>query len=209
MTKNKIKIELVSASKKYNREWIFKDLNFDFDSTYSYAIIGSNGSGKSTLINSLSGINPLSTGKITYYIGQNKIEADSIFNQISLCSPSLELIEEFTLIEAIDFHRKFRNLSFQENDEFLGKIQLENQGQKQIKNFSSGMKQRLKLGFALYSDSPIVLLDEPTINLDDKGIAWYMTIITNIRTEKLVIIASNQKHEYEFCERLLNIVDYK
>ena len=71
------------------------------------------------------------------------------------------------------------------------------------------MKQRLKLVLAICSDTDLLLLDEPTTNLDDEGVAWYQTLIEKYTANRLVIVASNVKHDYHFCTQQLNIMDYK
>ncbi len=88
-------------------------------------------------------------------------------------------------------------------------VGLQNATNKQIRYYSSGMKQRLKLAQAFFSNTPILLLDEPTTNLDADGIALYHQLIKNYTADKLVIVSSNDKQEYEFCEEVIGIGEYK
>ena len=78
-----------------------------------------------------------------------------------------------------------------------------------IKYFSSGMKQRLKLALAFCSDTPMLMLDEPTSNLDKQGVEWYLGLVQQFAAGRLTIICSNQEHEYSFCTQHLDISDYK
>jgi ABC-type multidrug transport system ATPase subunit len=203
-----MQIELKDLSKRFNRELIFKNLNYTFKDSSSYAITGPNGSGKSTLLQIISSFNLPSSGQITYCHNEVFIEPEDIFREVSIAAPYLDIIQEFTLLEMLQFHFKFKKirkgetiLSIIEKSYFIG------QEHKFIKNFSSGMKQRLKLAIAFFSESPILLLDEPTNNLDQQGIEWYQNKVSGIN-DRLVIIASNQKYEYQQCENVLNVKDF-
>lgn len=205
-------MEIVAENlgKKYNREWIFKNLNYRFQDNNSYAIIGPNGSGKSTLLQVISGFLPCSSGKINYFENNAAITPENFFYYISLASPYLELIEELNLQEIIDFHFQFKPTNLKNpKEELIEILGLEKAAQKEIKFFSSGMKQRVKLGLAFYSACPILLLDEPTSNLDKAGIEWYMEQVEKIRKGRVTIICSNQPYEYEFCKQVLQIQDFK
>lgn len=205
-------ISIQKLAKKFRREWIFKNLNWEFQNNETYAITGSNGSGKSTLLQIISGILAFNKGQIEYKFEGRKVEVDTLYKYLTLATPYLELVEEFTLIEAINFHLKFKN--FEENipiKDFILILGLQKSKNKPIKYFSSGMKQRLKLGFALHTDAPLLLLDEPTTNLDAQGIAWYKSEVEQKLNKKTIIICSNQKSEYEFCksDNILDIMQYK
>lgn len=206
-----MKILLENLGKKFRKEWIFRNVNLTFDAGNSYTFVGPNGSGKSTLLQVLIGIMPHTEGKITYLSDiQDTIEIDDIYKKIVIAAPYLELIEEFTLLESVEFHQKFK--PFKENitpTQLIDLLQLSQHKDKTIKNFSSGMKQRLKLGLAFYSEAPIILLDEPTSNLDAQGIAWYLDQIEKHTANRLLIICSNQPNEYAFCENVIDVRDYK
>ena len=199
-----------NLSKKFQRDWIFKNLNLHFQTPHSYTIIGPNGSGKSTLLQILAGILPATNGTVTYKADAQTIPVEHIYRHLSIASPYLELIEEFTLLEAVKFHTQFKplkdNLSM---NEFLEIMKLNKSIKKQIKHFSSGMKQRLKLGLAFYSNTDLILLDEPTSNLDSQGIAWYHQEIEKNTQDRLLVLCSNQSYEYEFCENIISISSFK
>jgi ABC-type multidrug transport system ATPase subunit len=201
-----IVIHAEKLGKRFNREWVFRNLNLSFHSGKSYAVTGPNGSGKSTLLQILSGIIPLSEGNLSYQENSNIISGDDFYKYISIAAPYQELIEEFTLMEMINFHLKFRTFKSRMNaEEFVKKVFMASSQNKEIRNFSSGMKQRLKLGMALFTDSPVLLLDEPTSNLDSHGINWYLSEINNQLQDRLVIICSNQKYEYDFCDEVVRL----
>lgn len=205
-----MKISLEHIGRRFNREWIFRDINYEFESGSSYAILGANGAGKSTLLQVISGSLSSSEGKISYLKGDKMIDQEKVFIHLSMAAPYLELIEEFTLTELIDFHFRFKKYhkDFDRKSviELLG---LMNSEFKAIKYFSSGMKQRVKLALAFCSDTALLLLDEPASNLDQQGLEWYLSLASNLSSDRLVIICSNQEQEYSFCRHRLNIADYK
>lgn len=199
-------ISLIDAGKRFNKDWIFQSLNVAFEQGQHYAIIGNNGSGKSTLLQILSGYTTLSKGSIEW----NNADSQTAYDQISIAAPYLELVEELTTIEHFKFHATFKSLvdtlSIQEMIQLIG---LENATHKQIRYFSSGMKQRLKLALAIFSTSPILLLDEPCSNLDKEGYALYKQLIQQYAMHKLIIVGSNDPEEYAFCTQQINLMDYK
>jgi ABC-type multidrug transport system ATPase subunit len=175
-----------------------------------FFVIGANGSGKSTLLQVIAGILSPSDGSITYQTDNQVISPEKWFRHLAFASPYLELVEEFTLVELVKFHCQFKSFKNQLNpQDFIQLLGLEKSKNKALKYFSSGMKQRLKLGLAFYADTPILLLDEPTSNLDAQGIDWYKREILQSIAQRLVIICSNQPYEYDFCDNLLNINEFK
>lgn len=205
-----MKISTQNLGKKFSNEWIFRNLNETFQSGESYTFVGSNGSGKSTLLQVISGYMPHSEGIINYEINNKIITVDNFYKHLIIAAPYLELIEDFTLTELLAFHSKFKplknNLSIAEFIEF---IELPKAKNKEIKFFSSGMKQRVKLGLAFQSDCEILMLDEPTSNFDSQATNWYLRNVQEYSKNRLLFICSNQPTEYEFCKNILNIQDYK
>lgn len=203
-------ITLQNIGRRFNRDWIFRGVDHIFTSGESYAILGPNGSGKSTLLQVLNGSLSPSIGTISYAYKGKPVEVDKIFEHLSLAAPYLELIEEFTLAEMIDLHFKFKPYKVgMDNKAVIDVLGMEANKNKLIKYFSSGMKQRLKLALAFCADTPILMLDEPTSNLDAQGVAWYLGLVEKYALNRLAIICSNQEHEYGFCGNRLNISDYK
>ena len=205
-----MKIILEHIGRRFNREWIFKEINYIFESGQSYAILGANGAGKSTLLQLISGSLSSSEGTIIYQNDDKTIDIEKAFEHLSLAAPYLELIEEFTLAEHIDFHfhfKRYRN-GF-DRESFIDLLGLKQARHKALKYFSSGMKQRVKLALAFFSDAEILLLDEPTSNLDQQGVEWYLSLIEQFSADRLLIICSNQEYEFSFCQHHLNVADYK
>ena len=207
---NQINISLQNVGRRFNRDWIFRGIDYNFTGGESYAILGPNGSGKSTLLQILNGSLSPSTGDIAFLNNGDKIDIEKVFNYLSLAAPYLELIEEFSLEEVIDFHFKFKPYKAGiTKDKVIELLSLPGGKNKLIRYFSSGMKQRLKLALAFCSDTPLLLLDEPTSNLDNQGIEWYLNLVEQFAKGRLTIVCSNQEHEYSFCRHRLSISDYK
>lgn len=205
-----LQISAEGLGKKYFREWIFRKMSCQFSSGSAYAITGPNGSGKSTLLKTLSGAIPATEGSLRYRTASKEIEADHWPRYLSFAAPYQELIEEFTLSELLDFHFALKSLApGMQQQELPEKMYLQDALHKQIKYFSSGMKQRLKLGLAFFADTPVLLLDEPTSNMDTRGTDWYLQQVEAVKDEKLLIICSNQRTEYSFCEEIIDITTFK
>lgn len=206
-----MKIALENIGRRFNREWIFRNINYTFEQEQTYAILGANGSGKSTLLQLILGSLTPSEGKLSYIGDQNQlISIESAFPLVSLAAPYLELIEDFTLTELIDFHFRFKKIHKGFNTaEVIRLLSFEKSKNKAVKYFSSGMKQRTRLALAFCSDTPVLLLDEPTSNLDLDGVNWYYQLINHLSTGRLLVICSNQEHEYTFCKHQLKLADYK
>jgi ABC-type multidrug transport system ATPase subunit len=205
-----MKINLEHIGRRFNREWIFRDVNYVFESGSSYAILGANGAGKSTILQVISGSLSSSEGTISYSNDGVLLNPENVFEHLSMAAPYLELIEEFSLRELIDFHFRFKKYrSGLDRDLMIELMGLKRSQHKAIKNFSSGMKQRVKLGLAFCSDTEMVLLDEPASNLDQQGLEWYLSLVEKYADDRILIICSNQLQEYSFCKNQLNVADYK
>lgn len=205
-------ISLNNTGKRFNRDWIFRHINYQFFQGTAYAITGPNGSGKSTLLQVIAGALSANEGKVEYLRqpNNNPVPADQIHLHLSFAAPYMELIEEMTLFEFLHFHQQFKPFITQtEIPEIIRLIGLETATRKQIRYFSSGMKQRVKLAQSVFSDTPVLLLDEPCTNLDAAGISLYQQLITTYCKQRLIIVSSNDEAEYAFCSEQLHISHYK
>lgn len=198
-----MRITLEEIGKKYHRNWIFRNLNAQIATGEIVALTGHNGSGKSTLMKILSGYLTPSEGKIIFEDGLSNPEL-----KFGFAAPYQNLIEEFTLIEHLKFHAGFRQPLIG-MDELLEAAQLSDSRHKTIVEFSSGMKQRVKLALAFYFSGAAIFLDEPTSNLDEKGIAWYHSLVADWQKERTLIIASNQPDEYRQATQKIFVENFK
>ena len=203
-------ISLSDLGKRFNHDWIFRHVNYQFENNNVYAITGSNGSGKSTFLQILAGAIFHNEGSVNYTNQQGNIIAEEdVFKSVSFCAPYLELIEEMTGLEFLQFHQRFKPfLQGIDPTTILKKVELEKAAHKQIRYYSSGMKQRLKLGQCFFTDTPIVLLDEPCTNLDASGIAIYQSLLEQLKKDRIVLIASNDPVEFKQSNQQLNISYY-
>jgi len=203
-------ISLSDAGKRFNRDWIFRRFTYQFEKGKSYAITGPNGSGKSTLLQVLSGSMHINEGNVQWAIGDKQLANEQVYNHVSICAPYLEVVEEMTLKEFLEFHHGFK--PFLEGftaEKIIAVLGLEKAAGKQIRYYSSGMKQRVKLAQCIFSDVPVVLLDEPCTNLDAAGIELYHQLINDHCKDRLVVVSSNDEVEYKFCEERISITEYK
>ena len=206
-----MKIILNNIGKKFNTEWIFRGVSFTFEEGHTTAILGRNGSGKSTLLQMVAGNIHATSGEITYTHNNQTIPDPEIFRLLSLVAPYQELIEEFDLHEMLTFHFSFKRMlpGFTMN-RINDLLAFGETGHKPIRQFSSGMKQRVKLVAAILSNVPLLLLDEPTMNLDKTGIDWYLNLMNDHAKNRTVIICSNlHQTESAFADARLSIEDYK
>lgn len=202
-------LSLKNISKKYRREWIFKNISYDFLFGNIYGLSGYNGSGKSTLLKIISGQLIPSKGEVQIIKQERELEKENFFKEFNYIAPYVDLIEEYTIDELIQFLIKTGIISKNYNlNSFLNYTELKNTDDKFIKDFSSGMKQKLKLGIGLISKRPILILDEPTTNLDQKAKEWFYQKL-NEQKEKLILIASNEKSDLANCSTILSIEEYK
>lgn len=204
-------ITLSQAGKRFNHDWIFKNWSARLSSEHAYVVLGSNGSGKSTALRALLGYAPLSEGSLAYSAAGIAVPKEKAYQHMSFCSPYLELYEELTVREMARFHFSLKPALPEISLSDLGTlIQLEKAMDRPVKLLSSGMKQRLRLGLALFSNTAAVFLDEPVSNLDQSGIDWYKQTVKAVKKDRLIIVASNnQEDEYFFCDQKINIEAFK
>jgi len=205
-----MRIRLSNAGKRFNREWIFRNVDLEFTSGSSYAVTGPNGSGKSTLLQCIGGMLQLSEGRMEYGTDHLPLADEVVYKQISFCAPYLDLIEEMTLQEFLEFHHQFKPfIPDFSTKRIIEEIGLQAARDKQIRYYSSGMKQRVKLAQGIFYKASVILLDEPCSNLDTKGIELYYSLIERYCKERLVIVCSNDEVEYSFTTGRISVLDYK
>ncbi len=202
-------ISLTNIGKRYRLQWIFRGFSYQFKTGEQYAILGPNGSGKSTLSKVISGHLSPSEGKVEFSLKDKKLDIDEVYRHISIAGPYIDVIEEFTLLEMLEFHLKFKPYINQLKPKNLVEIlNFSSSRHKEIRFFSSGMKQRLKLVLAICSETPLILLDEPTTNLDAQGVEWYRELIETYTKDRTLIIASNVEHDYDFCQHQIRVTNF-
>ena len=206
-----MRLHAQDLGRRYGRQWIFRHLSYDFSPGTATAILGPNGAGKSTLLSILAGQLLPTEGQVAYTLGEQALPPAAVPKHLAYCAPYLELPEDFTLLELLAFHTRLKPLRPGVSiAELLEIMYLHKARHQAVRTFSSGMKQRLKLGMALYAAAPLLLLDEPTTNLDAQGAAWYQEHVARVRdADRLVIVSSNVPAEYSFCEGQVRITDFQ
>lgn len=205
-----MRVELEEVGKRFQWKWILRDLNLTIRPRSRWAVTGPNGSGKSTLLKMLCGHLSPSRGRLSFHCREEAVEALELYREVAFAAPYIELIEEFTLLEALQFHQKFKplaqGLTARDIVDLLG---FEKSVRQEIRYFSSGMKQRLKLALAFCSRASLLLLDEPTTNLDAQGSQWYLQLAERFARDQTIVVASNMPSDFAFCDHQLNVLDYK
>ncbi|MEL6274837.1 MAG: ABC transporter ATP-binding protein [Bacteroidota bacterium] len=201
-----MRVELEGVAKRFDREWIIQDFSYTFKTGLCYGIEGRNGAGKSTLLRMIAGHLSPSRGRITFWLQDKKIASSEVYPHLSYVAPYIDVIEELSLVEALKFHFQFKPIlpgfTVGELPQVLG---LRFQQQRRINTYSSGMKQRVVLGLALFSNTPLLLLDEPTTTLDKEGQAWFQEQLTACKKNRLVVIATNVKEDLQQCETIISV----
>lgn len=205
-----MEISLDRIGKRFRGNWVFRGLDRSIVQAERLAVLGPNGSGKSTLLQIMAGLLLHSEGEVNLLDGNRRqLSPEEHVQAVSFTAPYLDLPEELPLGVLIKHHFRFRPLkSGLSGTDLPAMWMLEREVDVPVRYFSSGMKQRVKLGLALTTETPIVLLDEPLTNLDDRGREWYFDQIHHWTVDRTIIVASNRPDEYAFCTSQLDIRDF-
>lgn len=206
MFKTNISIKVTDAAKAFGQQWVYIGQSHTLQQGQTYAITGPNGSGKSTFLRMLAGLEQPTKGKVEFFNHHKAIDPNHWYQHLSYCAPGMALNTELTLNELLSFHLQLRQQLYQiTKTDFVNALNLQKAANKPLSTYSSGMLQKVKLGLSLLSNAPVLLLDEPVTNFDDTNIAWYRQWIQKALEEKLVVVASNNFIEYDFCAHTIPI----
>jgi ABC-type multidrug transport system ATPase subunit len=200
-----MEVRIDRLSKRYQHGWVFRDLTHDFRNHRFYGIAGRNGSGKSTFLKIISGLLSPSRGKVSYHLGGQPVSREDIYQEVNVAAPYTDLIEEFTLREMVRFHCRFKPLNVDGAEDWIEMTGLSKAADRPLAFYSSGMKQKVKLALALYSRGSLLLLDEPTSNLDDNARSWFFDHLEKQKGNKTVFIASNEAEDFRMCEEVIRL----
>lgn len=202
-----------NLSKSYSGKSVFKNFNFKITNRQSVSITGRNGSGKSTLVKILSELIQPTSGKVKILENDIPLEKENRFAKTGVLAPYVNLYEELSGFENLVFFYKLRNENKNNTLEtvnfFLNKTGLYDQRNELLKNYSSGMKQKLKIAFAIMTEPEILILDEPRTNLDSYGVELINEITEKQKEKGILIVATNEENEKKNCDITINIEDYK
>lgn len=197
-----LSITCTDIAKRYIKEVLFKDFNHTFTANNKYVLLGANSSGKSTLLKIIGGALAPTKGEVTY---SQPISSNQLF---SFCSPEMHLLDDFTVQELFELHFQFKTKKIELKEQW-NRSGLNPFLNKKFEELSSGLKNKVKLSLALYTDTPALLLDEPCTNFDATNAAWYTNTIAELCQDQLIIVASNQEIEYTFCTEQIHLQHYK
>ncbi|PKL83347.1 MAG: ABC transporter ATP-binding protein [Ignavibacteriae bacterium HGW-Ignavibacteriae-3] len=207
----KYTVELNDLIKYFGRRLIFNGINFSFSSGNIYGVSGPNGSGKSTLVKIIADLISATRGKVTHEFDGKKIEPEELHNHLGFVSPYLFMYDEFSAEENLIHSSNIRGIKFnQERSDFLlTELNLFDRKNDLVRGYSSGMKQRLKFIFGLLHQPQLIILDEPTSNLDNPGKEIVYRIIREEAKNSLVIIASNEDSDLSLCNEIIELEKFK
>lgn len=203
-----LRIHLHHITKRFGPERIVENFSHTFSQPDRIAILGPNGSGKSTLLQMVAGYVMPGKGNIDFEWEGKMIDRDLQFQQVAFSAPYMELIEELTLEEFLAYHFRFKKplLPVAEMPPLIG---LSEARHKIIAQFSSGMRQRVRLAQCIFADTPALLLDEPCSNLDEEGSTLFDNLLHRFSRGRLLLLASNDPNEYRLCEQQIRMSDLK
>ncbi len=200
-----------NVARHFGKEIVLSGMDLALEAGSRTALLGPNGSGKSTFLLLVAGALEPTSGTVAYRLKGAALPQEDLYRHIAIAAPYLGLYEDLTLREALLTHARFK--TFLPGLDPLGvarQAYLDEALDKPLRNFSSGMKQRLKLALAILSDTPLLLLDEPTSNLDAAATAWYRELVEeHARGRTLLVCSNHQPREYDLCTKVLDIEAYK
>lgn len=197
-------ISLKGVGKHYNRRWVFRGLDLEIAPGERLAIKGANGSGKSTLLSMLSGQLQPSAGTVTWALKDRPLSVDALYRHLSWMGPSIALYDDLTLEEASALHYRFKRCLLPKPAELAQTLRLHAHRQKPLRAYSSGMRQRAKIGLALFAESDLLMLDEPTSFMDTENASFLHELIDAHIGERTLVLASNQPEELARFERVVS-----
>lgn len=206
-----MRVALHNVAKQFTREVVFSGVDHVFEAGSRTAVLGPNGSGKSTLLQVVAGALVPTAGRVEHALNGGPVDPEEVYRHVSIAAPYLNLYEELSLRETITTHARFKPLKTGITPADLARIAyLEEHWEKPVRHFSSGMKQRLKLALAILSDTPLLLLDEPTSNLDAQAIAWYRELLgAHLGGRTLLVASNNEAAETAVCTTAVAVASWK
>jgi heme exporter protein A len=200
-------VEIRDLAKSYNRRLIFKDLTASVAAGGALVVTGPNGSGKTTLLRILAGLVRPSSGTVTMTIGEARLSPLEARTHLGFVGPDIALYYELTALENLAFFARVRGLALSQKEllALLERVGLAGRSDDRVSAYSSGMRQRLRYAYALMHRPPILLLDEPSMNLDEAGIAMLHQVIAEQRSNGLLILATNAPEEVTYGDQVLRL----
>jgi heme exporter protein A len=192
-------LKAVSLSKRFGTRIVLKNLDFSLDSGACVAVVGRNGAGKSTLLRLVAGLLEPSRGEIHW--NSQKPRAFC-----ALAAPDAPLYRELSCLENLRFFAQTRDETALVAH--LAKWELERRAHDLAGDLSSGLRSRLQLAVASWFERPILLLDEPSANLDESGRSLVEKLIVEQKTRGITLLATNDSRDFAWCDGRIEIGSY-
>ena len=192
-----MRLSIQAVGKKFYQRWVFRGVSFDLQRGEMLALTGSNGSGKSTLLRIVAGQLKPNEGQAHYFHHERALPGAEVYKHLSWSGPYIDLYPDLNLREVFALHFRFKKCLLDDVEEAFELLELGAHSQKPLRFYSSGMMQRCKVGLALFTDAPLLLLDEPTSNMDPQNAQNMLRLIHTYRQDRVLILASNMEREYE------------
>lgn len=205
---NDIRIVGRDIAKTFNRRRIFSGISFEISSPTSMAITGKNGAGKSTLAKIIAGVLSSTAGELRYESGGKKLDEETRKDHIGFVSPYLNLYDEFSAMENLFLLLRIRSAGAPKEarlETLLKRFSLWQRRDDSVRGYSTGMKQRLKYVFALAHSPSVLVLDEPTTNLDDDGIKVVEEVVKEQKQSSILVVATNDSAEAGWCGQRISL----
>ncbi len=206
------KLTLDNVAKRFGRRILFKKLSCEVAGGEALAITGANGSGKSTLLKIIAGVMSPTKGNVMLEVGGDQVPLEDRPLRTGFVSPYLNVYDGFSARENLAFIARARRLTDAEAtiDSLIELVTLKGREDDLVKTYSSGMKQRVKFAAAMLTTPDVLILDEPTTNLDTAGITMVRSVMTQqLERNGILILASNNAEEAAWCNASLNIEDHR
>ncbi len=202
---------LKNVRKNFGPLLVFDSISFELGIGDSLAITGKNGSGKSTLVKIIAGLLSQTSGEVIYHLNGKRIDKLDWFKYVGFVAPYLQIYDEFTGYENLEILAKLRGMKNYKTRVYdvLNRVNLFSRKDDLVRGYSSGMKQRLKYALALLHEPPLLILDEPTSNLDPEGVEMVWAIAEEQKRKGVLIIATNEPNELKMCEKIINLDELK
>jgi heme exporter protein A len=196
-------LNVSGLGKRFGARLVLQDVSFSAAPGEIVGVAGPNGSGKSTLLHILCGLLRPTRGRVEYSAG-GPLTPNQARSRIGFCGPSLQLYDDLSASENLAFFARWRGIPAAV-DELLARVGLDPSRKDPLRAYSSGMRQRVKLAWALMHGPSVLLLDEPGANLDDAGRALVAAIVAAHARRGLAVVASNDPDELALCGRVVTV----
>ena len=202
-----VRVELRDIAKSFNRRAIFDNVTMTVEDGHALCVTGANGSGKSTLLRVICGLLRPTRGVVTITVDDKPYLPAEVRNAFGVVAPDVALYGELTALENMVFFSRVRGLSARSLDVegLLARVGLAGRGDDEVHTYSSGMRHRLKYACALLHHPPILLLDEPSTNLDEDGIAIVRQVMVEQKQHGLLIFATNDTQEVALGDQVVRL----